>query len=255
MATLIQKPAWHLREETRPPVGVSRPPSRDTAGNLCRASDSNWLQERVRLAQARERERIACLLHDELGEHLVLIRLKLGEMRAAGGVATPRQLDDLTDLVGRFAQATRALTSDLAPPAWRSGLVPALESLADDLARRAGLDVRVEVARPGFDVPEPQRAVACRVVRELCLNVHKHAHASQVRIASELADGCLRVRVQDDGDGLAGSPQQVWRVRSDGGFGLASAQAQLRAFGGELDLAPAPGGGTCARFVLPLGIA
>lgn len=255
MATLIQKPASHLHGKTRPCIEVLRPLSRDTAGNLRQALDSHGLDERMRMGQTRERERIACLLHDELGQHLVLIRLKLGEMRAAGGAASPRLVDDLTDLVTQFAQATRALTCDLTPPAWRDGLVPALESLASDLARRAGLDVRVEAARPGLDVPEPQRAVACRVVRELCINVHKHAHASHVRIASELAGGCLRVRVQDDGDGLAGPPPRVWRVRSDGGFGLASAQAQLRAFGGELELAPAIGGGTCARFVLPLGIA
>jgi signal transduction histidine kinase len=127
-----------------------------------------------------------------------------------------------------------------------------LEQWVGDLCRRAGLDIRVEAPHAALDVPEPHRTLACRVVHELCLNALKHAHARRVQIVSELADGRLRVQVRDDGVGLSAAPPARWRAGPAGGFGLASAQAQVEAAGGELHLSSERGGGTCARFVLPL---
>ena len=70
----------------------------------------------VGAAELRERARIACQLHDELGQHLVLVRLKLGELRAAPPCQTQRLVDDLIDLVGQTAAAARSITFDLGQP-------------------------------------------------------------------------------------------------------------------------------------------
>jgi signal transduction histidine kinase len=82
--------------------------------------------------------------------------------------------------------------------------------------------------------------------------VHKHARASQVRIASAIDERYLRVSVQDDGEGFHRPIPPRWTAHRAGGFGLASAQTQLRAFGGELEMASEPGRGTSASLVLPL---
>jgi signal transduction histidine kinase len=216
---------------------------RSLAQDLCRTED-------------RERERIACLLHDELGSQIVHIRLKLGEWRHAGASGAQGAADEMTALVTDLGQTVRALTFALAPPAWHGGLLPALEALACELGQRAGLEVCVVAASRDIDVPERQRALACRVVRELCLNVHKHAQARHVEIAPRLQDGWLCIRVQDDGRGLlpsstpATSPSRI--VRFESGLGLASARAQLRAMGGSLHVQSEAGGGTCARVLLPI---
>jgi signal transduction histidine kinase len=206
----------------------------------------------INAAEVRERERIACQLHDELGQRIVLVRLKLGELRAAAADDLPRLIDELTELVGLTAAAARAATFDLGQPAWHGGLFGVLEALGSNLARQAGLEVRIDAPPPGLRLAEPQLGVVCRVVREMCLNVHKHARASQVGIASAIDGRCLRVSVQDDGDGFDLPHPCRWAARRAGGFGLASVQTQLRALGGDLDVVSERGRGTCATLVLPL---
>jgi signal transduction histidine kinase len=206
----------------------------------------------VGAAEVRERERIACQLHDELGQRIVLVRLKLGELRAASTIDAPRVIDELAELVGQAAAAARAATFDLGRPAWQGGLFGALEALGSNLARQAGLEVRIDAPPATLCLAEPQLGIVCRVVRELCLNVHKHARARRVGIASAIDGQFLRVSVQDDGKGFPFPVPSLWTARRTGGFGLASAQAQLRAFGGELEMASERGRGTCASLVLPL---
>jgi signal transduction histidine kinase len=203
-------------------------------------------------AELRERERIACQLHDELGQSFVLVRLKLGELRHAEPCRTPALIDELTELVAQSAAAARATTFELGRPAWCSGLRGVLEAIGSNLARQAGVDVRVDAPQLGIDLAEPQLGVVCRVVRELCLNVHKHARARHVDIAAALDGVRLHVSVQDDGDGPGRPIPSRWQADRSGGFGLASAQAQLRAFGGELEVTSPAGRGTRASLVLLL---
>jgi len=205
-------------------------------------------------AIVQERDRIARRLHDELTQELVLIRWKLGELRSPHSAGSAH-LADLDALVERAAQASRSLTFDLTASCGSLADAPTLEGLAAELASRSGVRVSVDAACALADVPQPARDVAARVVRELCLNAQKHARAHHVRITSQLDRGVLCVLVRDDGGGLRSPAPEVWRARRDGGFGLASAQAQLRALGGDLDLSSRPGAGTCARLVVPLACA
>ena len=232
---------------------VSSAPAAEAARTIA------WLHGHLRTmtaevdtAERRERERIACQLHDELGHHLVLVRLKLGEVRAASPCEVQGLVGELTELIARTTAAARSITFDLGRPAWHDGLFGALEALGSNLARQAGIEVRIDAPPAALRLADPQLGLVRRVVRELCLNVHKHARAREVHIASALDSRGLRVSVQDDGDGLRRPAPALWEARRDGGFGLASAQAQLRAFGGELELVSQPGCGTCASVVLPL---
>ena len=95
------------------------------------------------------------------------------------------------------------------------------------------------MAAPGTpEIPAVQRAVACRVVRELCLNVQKHASASRVEIVPKIEAGWLSVRVRDDGRGF-----ETRGIDADArGLGL----------GGALVLRSEPGRGTCATLLIPL---
>jgi signal transduction histidine kinase len=218
----------------------------------CLAHQLRTMAAEVGTAEARERDRIACRLHDDLGQQIVLVRLKLGEVRAAEAQEIPALLEELSRLVAQTCAAVRSATFDLAEPAWDGGLFGALEALGSNLAQRAGLEVRVDAPPRSLHLAEPKLGVVCRVVRELCHNVHKHAHARTVRIATTVVADCLRVSLQDDGHGLPCPVPARWTAHRGGGFGLASAQAQLRAFGGELAVSSRTGAGTCATLVMPL---
>jgi signal transduction histidine kinase len=204
-------------------------------------------------AEARERERIALGLHDEIGQLLTLARLKLGELRQC---PNPREqpvlLDDIGALLAQAARATRSATFDLSSPVLRLGLEQALRSLVDRLVRDSQLQVTFE-CDPSPPLPEAVLAVVFRGVRELCLNVLKHADARLVSITTRCDGSHLRVCVVDDGIGFR-TPHKRIVFGRDGGFGLASAQMQMRAIGGRLDVRPGPKRGTCATIVLPVAL-
>lgn len=205
------------------------------------------------VAEARERERIARGLHDEIGQYLTVARLKLGELRhAIGDGAASTLIDELGGLLAQASRATRSATFDLSSPVLQLGLHEALHSLADRLARDTRLEVRFEGQAAKLSLPEAMLAVVFRVVRELCLNVQKHAAAHSVCISTWIGSQGLSVCVADDGTGFQpGTPTAAFS--RDGGFGLMSAQAQMQAIGGRLEIASVLGLGTRATVVLPLG--
>lgn len=196
-----------------------------------------------------EREALAQCLHDELGGTLVQLRLAYASWRDTQATGTSTGPGPIFEgLLAELSTRVRRLTLAMAPPQWHDDLLPALESVAAELALRSGLTVQLDAAalrEPGAaSLPVDLRVVACRIVRELGLNVQKHAQARELQLQASVAGGQLRVAVRDDGVGLSEQHAE--------GLGLRSARAQLRALGGSLTLHARDGGGTCATLCLPL---
>ena len=296
-----------------PPPPASPPAGRPRQGGLpARLAAEHRLQRLTRLqttlaeahaeAERRERERMAQLLHDQVGGLIVRLRLALGDWRrtqadglgadassgsdsgsdagshadaASGAVrglggrdaAPAHPATRFGELLGELSETVRTLAFALAPPDWHGDLPTALEAVAVELGLRGTLEVRIDgralSAADTAEVPDAQRAAACRVVRELCLNVQKHARATRIEITPKIRQRWLSVRVRDDGRGLPTAPRGAhrperasevdWRAAADGhGLGLGGARAQLQAMGGALVLRSEPGRGTSATLLLPL---
>lgn len=202
-------------------------------------------------AEQQERERVATLVHDVLGGLMVQLRLGFGIWRQTCTQAEDPIAERLSGLLGELSGTVRTLTAALAPPAWHEDFLTALEAIGLEAGLRSGLAVRVAAQGAGiFELPQAHRALVCRVVRELCLNVQKHAHARRVEIHPRLIDGWLSVEVRDDGAGFDPA-----RAPAGGGFGLSSARLQLQAVGGVLEITSTPGHGTCAHVLLPVSTA
>jgi signal transduction histidine kinase len=210
----------------------------------------------ITVAEARERARIATGLHDDIGQILAMAHLKLGELGASSTEADrTRHHEELRGLLGHAVRATRTATFDLRSPLPRQlGLKAAIEALGDRIARACNLRVQVEGEAPAEPPPEPVLSIVFRVVRELLLNIQKHAQAQHVRITLRNFEDQLMIRVADDGVGFD-PPQLPHDFSPEGGFGLLSAEAQMEAMGGRLCIESAPGQGTRATLALPLPLA
>lgn len=204
------------------------------------------------LAQGRERERIAAGLHDDIGQTLAMASFKLGALQARGlDGAAQALVGELRALIGEAARATRSATFELADPLLATlGLKAALEGAAGRLVAGGAPPITVEGEDFDPGPPEPVPGVLYRVARELLFNAARHAQASavQVRLRQEPRHWCLEV--QDDGIGCPPRPARRG-FGPQGGFGLVSVAAQLRAVGGRLLLRAAPGGGTLALVRVP----
>jgi signal transduction histidine kinase len=207
-------------------------------------SRAELMSSRARIVAASDeaRRRIERDLHDGAQQRLVALTFKLRSMAAAA----PPEYGDVRSGIEDVAAALVGVIDELREmsrgihPAILSeaGLRPALRSLA----RRSAIPVTLDVPLDGR-LPEPVEVAAYYVVSETLTNAAKHARASVVEVSAVLADGRLRVCVNDDGVGGADPTR---------GSGLVGLKDRVEAIGGTLALDSPPGHGTTVRCVLPL---
>jgi PAS domain S-box-containing protein len=211
------------------------------------------LASELTIAEQRERRRIATDLHDYLAQLLVCARLKVTQVR--GRVEDPEIegcLGESDDILQQALTYTRSLVAQLTPMALHEfGLAAALKWLADQMRQQYRLSVQVEVPS-GLSVPLPedQAVLIFQSIRELLINVAKHARVDQAEVRMEQRDGRLVIAVIDEGLGSdAVTPQPSMHSSK---FGLFSIGERMRALGGTFEFRSTHGKGTTATLSLPL---
>ena len=88
-------------------------------------------------------------------------------------------------------------------------------------------------------------------MRELLVNIVKHAKAKRVKITIRVNKKNLRIRVADDGIGF--SPEtKAARTYQDQQFGLFNITERIRHLGGSLEVDSQRGRGTMVTLAVPL---
>lgn len=223
-------------------------------------ADVRAYQERLQLmafealvTEERERRRIAVDLHDHLGQALALAQIKLTSVRGELQGESRTSVNEAIQLLSQAITDTRGLIFELSPPVlYDLGLKAALGWLAEDLQKRHG--IKVEVSSDGADVPldDAAKGVVFRAVRELLLNVLKHAQSPQARVTLRRDEGQFHIDVEDYGVGFEFGPPDGAASRQ--GFGLLSVREQIARLGGELTLESSSGRGTRASVRVPLPV-
>lgn len=194
-----------------------------------------------------ERVRFAHDLHDSIGQSVNLARIKLTDLANRSAMA-PLSTDfrDIMQVIDETSLLIRTLEFDLSPPVLRElGLEPALEWLAEEMLRVYGL--HVSVSRDDADKPLNQacRAVVFRSVRELLINVARHAGTQDVHLDTQRLGETLIVIVSDEGKGFD-------VARTNKGLGLTGVQERFTQLGGRVTITSEPGEGAVVRLELPL---
>lgn len=199
------------------------------------------------ILQEKERRQLATTLHDQVGQTLALTRIKLGMLHHdLKGNPHSVQTYELRSLIDEVIEATRSLTIAISPPAlYQMGLGAALESLADSLRTTHGLDLTISGDDPAADLAEEARIIVYQAVRELAINILKHAQVRTGEIIITRTGAKLTITVCDAGNGMSLSQS------GNNSFGLFNIREQLTLVGGEMQIDSQVKKGTRVTITVP----
>jgi signal transduction histidine kinase len=132
------------------------------------------------------------------------------------------------------------------------GLTPALEWLAEDMQRTYGLTVNVSEPEnvPRVSLDDTVRSVLFRCVRELLVNVAKHAKVDAAEVSIFRDADSLAVSVTDAGVGF--DPALLAQPGPKERFGLVSVRERIGFVNGTLAIKAIPGDGTVGTLTVPV---
>jgi PAS domain S-box-containing protein len=211
------------------------------------------LTSELSLAEERERRSIATELHDQIGQTLTVLHMKLQDLQENIGDANgAAQVADIREGLKSVIQETRSLTFELSPPVlYELGLEAALEWLGEQFQKQHGLQWSLQKDGQPKPLAEDVRIVLFRSVRELLVNVIKHAHTDRVWITSGRQNKTIRITVADKGVGFD-ARQTAAHLTKKYGFGLFNIRERLNHLGGQLHIDSRPGRGARVALTAPL---
>jgi signal transduction histidine kinase len=212
------------------------------------------LASQLSITEERERHQLATQLHDHIGQSLVISKAKLDEQCEADISRDHKKvLKEVCECLNQVIQNTRTLTFDLSSPLlYMMGFEAAAEQwLIDEIQKK--YQIKTKFATDGKPKPldEDIRGILFRNLRELLINVVKHAKAQKVKVSVLRVDENIQVRVEDDGIGF--NPLEI-KTESiiSGKFGLFSIQERLEQLGGRVEIRSRPGEGCRIIMTAPL---
>ncbi|HKY27001.1 MAG TPA: chemotaxis protein CheB [Pyrinomonadaceae bacterium] len=218
-----------------------------------RDSDKSRLELLAQLVttQEDERRRFALDLHDQLGQQLTALRLKLESLKEK--TEKPKVRETISDL----ERIVRQLDSDVDFLAWQMRPVA-----LDDLGLSAALsnyvkqwsdhyEIKAEFRAGDFEKlrMEPRTITNLyRIAQEALNNCAKHSKCSRVSVLLEHRDGRAVLIVEDNGVGF--NPHD--RAEADGRWGLIGMHERTALLGGTIEIESAPKKGTTIFVRAPL---
>jgi signal transduction histidine kinase len=202
--------------------------------------------------QEEERSRIAADVHDGVVQMMVG---SLCELQAAMA-----HFPDAPEMVDAKQQRTRELIRDSITELRRvifdlrpitldaAGLVPAVETLVDDLQKVYDARLELQVGGTPCRFVSQVEIGAYRIIQEAVNNALRHANAGSIAIGIRFANGTLEIEVLDDGVGF--SVEEATSIYGKHA-GLVGMRERARSLGGRLSVVSVVGEGTTVSAEIP----
>jgi len=198
----------------------------------------------------KEAKRMAQSLHDEAGQVLAAVYLKLDELAWNLPSAQHDPVRQLKSMLDQLEGGLRRLSHELRPMILDDlGLLPAVEFLRQGVTKRTGLSIELRGSTAGR-LPARVETALYRVVHEALGNIVKHACASTVKVSFLRDAEQIQCSVSDNGMDL--DIGEVLAAKSGRGLGILSIRERVEDLSGMLSVRGYRGRGTELVASIPL---
>ncbi|NQV32814.1 MAG: PAS domain-containing protein [Phycisphaeraceae bacterium] len=204
------------------------------------------LASQLTLSEERERMRLATELHDGISQIAAITKMKVEErMSHESNGEFVSFLKEIQTMLDGLLNDTRSLTKNLGTGVQQDfKLDIAIEEwLHEEIEVKYHIKTDVQGHCNGWALDNNTRILLFRAVRELSVNVVKHAQAQRICVKFGMEDSHYCIQVADDGIGIQAQERKLAPNLNDG-FGLFSIQERLAFLGGSMTIQSEPGQGT-----------
>jgi PAS domain S-box-containing protein len=223
---------------------------RDITNHNLLAESLQKLPRRIIMAQEDERSRISQVLHSELGQALITLKLFIvvtASRQASENDAMRTVFDKIRAQLDKIINDTRNLAHKLSPPGLKyTGLIPAIRELVESATSEK---LQIQFLHNGGNNAcfKKKDIIIYRILQEALQNIIKHSEATRARVSVVLKKTAFSLEVCDNGKGFNTSFQS-----SAKGLGLALMKQQAALIYGKLSIESQEGKGTLLKVRIPL---
>jgi signal transduction histidine kinase len=205
-------------------------------------------------AQEAERARVSRKLHDEFGQALGVLKLRIGIVRKqlrGDQDQLRKECDDTIEYLNQIIEDTRNLAYELCPSILEDfGLVTALRRLVAQFTKLSRCKVISRIEDLDRRLPMEAEVYLYRIVQAALTNIEQHALARNVSVILEKTSRHIRCFVEDDGCGF--DRAEIAARSVDKAMGLAVMSERARMMGASLDLVSRKRAGTRICVNVPI---
>ncbi len=215
----------------------------------------HFLSSQLLKAQEEERRRLSRELHDELGQSLMVLKLKLRSIRTGLSpeqVKLQKDCDEILSYINEVTENVRRLSRDLSPSILEDlGLSAAIRWLVETTTQYYPIQSSLDMADVEQVFSQNSKIMLYRLIQESLTNIVKHAQASRMSIVISKSSDHVMCCIEDDGKGFD-AKKMIHNNFNKKGLGLVAMYERTRMMGGTLDIWSQRETGTRITVTIPM---
>ena len=206
----------------------------------------------IEIVREKERKKIAFEVHDELGQRLTAIKLKMFSYINKSQSTDRKQqerAENILKLIDETIDAVGDISTTLRPPILDSfGLAAAIQWLAEDFQKKSEIICELDIDH-SIETNGNIKTTIFRILQEALTNILRHSKASKVNICFQKTDVYCQLIIEDNGIGI--SPD---KLKSPNSFGLFGMNQRAQSLGGKIVFSGNNSGGCTTTLTVPASI-
>lgn len=212
------------------------------------------LADSLTTVQEDEHRRISRSLHDEAGQALTALSVRLHRLEkrfaeqsgSDAGIRT--ELAEMRQIAQTTQEGLRHMAHSLHPSVLEHfGLTEAVRGFLQDSGEDSEVEMRTDVARNFPRLPATEESTIYRILQEAVRNALRHSRAKKILVTFTRDNDSALINIEDDGSGF--DPRST---ESMNGIGLVSMRERAEMIGGQLHISSASGKGTKITLSIPV---